>query len=275
MNNQPLGRRTVLFGAAGLALTVPRTAEAASYLVGCVKPLGAPPAGQIDSTVTNLKRVLPPGIELILDYVGIKEGSASDLLASLKKYKTSVAGMAARHCDTISIEGAPPFMVLGRQKETELINDWLKTYKIPMFTSSQNQASAFTAVGAKNILGITELDGPINQTFANYFISAGHNIVAMDAMPGHNFSNLFDVTSQQVYDFIKQRYSLYKNIDTIYMLGPTWGPQSALDIIEPIERELNVTLIHPLPAESWGIQQCLNIYRPITGYGKLLATLPA
>lgn len=272
-----LGRREVLVGAAALALPLPALAAKQQYLVGCIKPLSGPKGGKPDLTVVNLKKVLPPNVQTVETYLGIKEGTDAEMLQAMDHYHAGAVDMAARKCNLIALEGAPPFMILGRAKETALVSKWHQEFKLPMFTSSQNQVNAFKAVRARNILGITELEGPMNDTFATYFRAAGYNVVAMDAMPGHNFSNLWDVTSQQVYDFIKQRFQVHKGkkIDTIYMLGPTWGTNSALDIIEPLERELGITMVHPIPAESWEIQKRLKIHHPVKGYGKLLATMPA
>jgi maleate cis-trans isomerase len=56
------------------------------------------------------------------------------------------------------------------------------------------------------------------------------------------------------------------------MLGPAW---STLDIIEPLERELGVPVMHAVPVQCWDIQRHLNIHEPVKGFGRLLAEMPA
>ena len=56
-------------------------------------------------------------------------------------YEKNDAYLASLHCDTISIEGAPPFMILGPDGESKLIGGWTQKYKTDMFTSSQNQVN--------------------------------------------------------------------------------------------------------------------------------------
>jgi maleate isomerase len=254
------------------SMVAPAEAASRNYVVGCVKPLTKPPAGIPDETITDLLQLLPAGIKILPDYIGLKKGTKKEMQDSLGDYKNNVAYLAVQNCDLISIEGAPPFMILGLHGETELIDSWQRKYKTPMFTSSQNQIDAFKALNAKNIFGVTEFTGKINKSYADYFISAGYNVVAMDGMPGLSFMKFQDVTSEQVYNFIKSNFLKQKGADTIYMLGSAWR---TLDIIEPLERELGVPVIHPVAARAWEIQRRLNINHPISGYGRLLATLPA
>jgi maleate isomerase len=254
------------------SIVTPAEAASGNYVVGCVKPLRKPPIGIPDETIVDLLKLLPPDIKILPDYIGLTKGTKKEMQDSLGDYKNNVAYLASQNCDLISIEGAPPFMILGLHGETALIDGWEKEYKTPMFTSSQNQIDAFKAVNAKNIFGVTEFTGKINKSYADYFISAGYNVVAMDGMPGISFAKLQDVTSEQVYNFIKRNFLKQKGADTIYLLGSAWR---TLDIIEPLERELGVPVIHPVVARAWEIQRRLNIHYPISGYGRLLATLPA
>jgi maleate isomerase len=55
------------------------------------------------------------------------------------------------------------------------------------------------------------------------------------------------------------------------MLGSGWR---TVDIIDPLERELGVPVIHAIAARGWDIQKILGLHYPIKGYGKLLAQLP-
>jgi len=62
-------------------------------------------------------------------------------------------------CDTISIEGAPPFMILGPDGEARLVDGWRQKYKTDMFTSSQNQVNVLKAMKIKKIASPEESVG--------------------------------------------------------------------------------------------------------------------
>jgi maleate isomerase len=254
------------------AIIEPAKAASGDYMVGCVKPLTKPPIGIPDETIVDLLKLLPAGIKILPDYMNLTKGTKAEMQDSLGNYEKNTAYLAEEHCDLISIEGAPPFMVLGRQRETALIDGWEKKYKTPMFTSSQNQVNAFKAVKAKNIYGVTPFSGSINKSYADYFVEAGYNSVAIDGISGIPFSEIQNVKSGRVYSFIKRNFLKHKGVDTIYILGSAWN---TLDIIEPLEQDLGVTVINPVAARAWEIQKRLHIYQPVQDYGRLLATLPS
>jgi maleate cis-trans isomerase len=55
------------------------------------------------------------------------------------------------------------------------------------------------------------------------------------------------------------------------MLG--WGWRT-LDIVDMLERDLGVPVVHPVTARIWEIQKRLHVREPVAGYGHLLAALP-
>ena len=55
------------------------------------------------------------------------------------------------------------------------------------------------------------------------------------------------------------------------MLGSGWR---TLDIIEQLEQDLGVPVVHPVTARSWEIQKRLRVRKPVKGYGRLLEEMP-
>jgi maleate cis-trans isomerase len=55
------------------------------------------------------------------------------------------------------------------------------------------------------------------------------------------------------------------------MLGSGWR---TLSIIDTLEQDLGVPVIHPVTARVWEIQIRLNVNEPRGGYGVLLSELP-
>jgi maleate isomerase len=264
-------RRRFLTALAAAGVTLPgltaHRAHAASWrgLVGLVIPQSH------ENGLQDTFQILPTGVDLLPVYMNFTEGTKKEMQDSMGNYELNVAHLATQQCDLICIEGAPPFMVLGRASETSLINGWEQKYKTPMFTSSQNQVNAFKALDAKNIFGVTPFSGNINKTYADYFVSAGYTSTAIDGMPGIAFNKVYEVPSTKVYEFIKQKFLQQSGADTIYILGSGW---STLDIVDPLEQDLGVPVVHPVTARVWEIQKRLHIYHPLDGYGILLSKLP-
>ena len=66
-------------------------------------------------------------------------------------------------------------------------------------------------------------------------------------------------------------HSPWIKADGIYMLGSGWR---TLGIIEMLEQDMGVPVIHPVPARVWAIQKRLHVRQPVKGYGCLLEKMP-
>jgi maleate isomerase len=85
------------------------------------------------------------------------------------------------------------------------------------------------------------------------------------------FDKVQELSSYQVYAHIKRNFLNAKGADAIYMLGSGWR---TLDIIETLEQDLQVPVVHPVTARVWEIQKRLRVREPRRGFGHLLAALP-
>ena len=260
---------TALCGTAAPALNfLAAPANAASNwrgLVGCIKPTVN------NSSLVEMIRLLPTGIGVVPVYLNLTEGSKEEMRNSYATYEKNIAYLASLHCDTISIEGAPPFMILGPDGESKLVDGWKDKYKTDMFTSSQNQVNVLRAMRIKKILGATPFGADLNKSYANYFEQSGISVVAMEGIEV-SFRAIQDVPAEAIYSFIKKKFLEHAGADAIYILG---SPLDALGIVATLEQDLGVPVVQPTAARIWEIQRRLHVRQPIKGYGILLETLPA
>jgi maleate cis-trans isomerase len=85
------------------------------------------------------------------------------------------------------------------------------------------------------------------------------------------FTEVQRLSSQEVYMHTKQAFLKHQDADAIYMLGSGWR---VMDIIALLEQDLEVPVIHPVPARAWEIMKRLHVREPVAGYGQLLEILP-
>ncbi len=85
------------------------------------------------------------------------------------------------------------------------------------------------------------------------------------------FDKVQELPSRRIAAHIRRSFKASGGADAVYMLGSGWR---TLDIIERLEDELGVPVVHPVTARAWEIQKRLHIRKPVRGYGRLLATLP-
>ena len=267
-----LDRRAALRAMAGAGLAAAASNPFASSalastwrgFVACIKPRAH------DSSLAEMIRLMPEGIGVAAVYLNFTEGSREELANSYATYEKNIAYLATQRCDTIAIEGAPPFMILGPDGEAKMVDTWKEKYKTDMFTSSQNQVNVLRAMKLKHILGITAFGPEMNKAYAKYFEDCGIGVVAMEGMEV-SFGAIPDVPVEQIYTFIKKRFLAHTGVDAIYILG---SALEALGLVATLEQDLGVPVIQPIAARIWEFQRRLHVRAPVKGYGVLLETLP-
>ncbi|MSP95119.1 MAG: hypothetical protein EXR00_07575 [Alphaproteobacteria bacterium] len=233
-------------------------------VVGNIKPTMRP------GSVEELCRILPEGVGIIPLFLDIKRGVREEFATVLRHYEPLIDKLAECEVDLIHPEGAPPFMVLGYKGEAELIKKWEKKHKIPVFTSGTNHIRALHALKVKRFIGASYFSGKINETFGKYFVDAGFDVLGMEGIdiPFHDVGKL---SPEQVYAHVKKLFLKHrKEAQGIYLLGSGWRVTGIIDLLE---RDLGVPVIHPVPARCWEIQKRLTIHHPVAGYGRLLAEM--
>jgi maleate isomerase len=236
-----------------------------SNVVGLVKPTRRPGA------LEDLTLVLPKGVRLLPEYLDIREGSVAAFERAIACYEPCIARLAEAGVDLIHPEGAPPFMVLGYQKEAALIERWQTDYGVPIFTSGTNHIRALKALNVQRFVGVTYFTGAINAVFSRYFSAAGFGVMSMEGLDVP-FDRVGQLPPDDVFSHIRQAVEKQPGAEAIYLLGSGWR---VMDIIENIEHALGIPVIHPVTARCWEIQQRLAIHQPLKGYGRLLAQMPA
>jgi maleate isomerase len=233
--------------------------------VGLIKPNHRP------GSTEDLIRLLPEGIGVIPLHLDIRNGTREQFTSSIPDYEQKVAFLAELGADQIHPAGAPPFFLLGYQGEVDLLAGWERKYGVPVFTNGTTQVNALHAFGAKKMLGFSYFRGEMNRTFADYFRGAGFDVADMLGYDV-DFDKVQTLSSREVYRWIKHEFMKHRNVDAIYMLGPAWP---TLDIIDTLEQDLGVPVVHHITAQSWEIQRRLQVKQPYQNVGRLLRELPA
>jgi maleate cis-trans isomerase len=233
-------------------------------VVGNIKPTMRP------GSIEELCRILPEGVGIIPLFLDIKKGDQRELTDVIPQYEPQIARLAEAGVDLVHPEGAPPFMMLGYEGEAELIRKWEKKFNVPVFTSGTNHIRALHALKVKRIVGASYFPGQINDTFGRYFRDAGFDVLAMEGIDVP-FQEAGLLSQELVYSHVKKLFLKHrKEAEGIYLLGSGWR---IMGILEMLEQDLGVPVVHPVPARCWEIQKRLSICQPVQGYGRLLAEM--
>ena len=237
------------------------------YLVGTVRPTNRPEAGQ----ELDLDTLIPEKIKFLSSTMNFTRGTEEEFATSMPGYEAKAAEFAKMGANLVRPSGAPPFMLLGYQKEHELISSWEKKYNVQMFTSGQNHVKALRTLGIKKFVGATYFPEKMNNIFAKYFTDAGFEVLAMEGIDAP-FADVPKVPPEEILEFMKKAAAKHKQAEGIYMLGSAW---KTVEIIDRLEKQSGLTVVHAGPARCWGTQLCLGLRHQIKGYGRLLAEMPS
>lgn len=233
-------------------------------VVGVIKPTMRP--GSLEEFI----RLIPEGIGVIPTFLDIHEGTTAEFTSVLPAFEAKVAELAKLKVDLIHPEGGPPFMLRGFDGEAEVVRRWEAAYGTPVVTSGQTQVEAMRAVDIQRFVGLTYFVGDLNEVFAAYFRGAGFEVLAMEGVEVP-FADVGRLASTEVYAAAKRTFLGHPEAEGIYLLGSGWR---VLDIIETLEQDLGVPVIHPVAARAWAVQRRLHVRQPVLGYGRLLEEMP-
>lgn len=236
------------------------------YLVGTVRPTSRPESGQ----EIDLDERIPAKIKFVTLTMNFTRGTEEEFRTSMPGYEAKSAELANMGAHLVRPSGAPPFMLLGYKGEQEIISGWEKKFGVQMFTSGQNHVRALRTMGINKFVGASYFPEKMNAIFARYFTEAGFQVLSMEGIDSP-FADVPNVPPEKIFQFMKGIAAKHKGADGIYMLGSAWR---TLDIIEPLETDLGLPVVHAGPARCWETQLRLGLRYPIIGYGRLLAEMP-
>ena len=232
--------------------------------MGLIKPTHRP--GSLEETI----RLLPEGIGVIPLTVGIVRGDAGEFREVLDAIEDNVRELAGLGVDLIAPAGAPPFMVHGYQGEREILDRWEADYGLPCVTSGVTQVAAMRALGVQRIVGVTYFPDDLNELFAQYFTEAGITVLGMEGIDVA-FDQVQRLSSREVYAHAKAAFLRHRDADMVYMLGAGWR---VLDIVQTLEDDLEVPVLHSVVARVWHTQRHFHVGERKQGFGRLLSELP-
>ena len=241
------------------------TAKPGTVRLGVVKPT------LTSNSLADLAALLPDDIEMIAEYMGFAYKSLDEFRQAMPVYAEKVAALAAKGCDLIHPEGAPPFMLQGFAAEARTIGEWEARHGIPVFTTGSTQVAAMRALGIARFVGITPFAGELGEAFRRYFTDAGLDVLSM-GKPVDGAEDVYDLTTEQIRDRVIVAYrAVPGDSQALYILGSDWR---VLDVLDDLEAALGVPVLHPVLVRCWYILTQLGRRQPMAGHGRLLAAMP-
>ena len=219
----------------------------------------------------DLVRMLPEGIGVIPLILNVRRGAVDEFKTVIPAYEEKVAELAQagvrcrQPVRRAALHGARLRQGTGADPRLaeEIQHPHLHLRHQPCRCAAR--ARAFAASSAPPIFAATS-----TASMRKYFTDAGFECLAMAGMDV-DFDKAQELSSFEVYRFIKSEFLAHRGAEAIYMLGPAWR---TLDIVDMLEQDLGVPVVHAIPAQCWDIQRHLHVRQPVQGFGRLVAEMP-
>ncbi len=240
-------------------------AQSGHYHLGVVKP-----SSRGEASHRLLMSLLPKEIQASARFAPVQEGRMEEFEAAIPFYERSAEELVREGADLVHLEGTPPFLILGYEKERETIADWERRFGRPMFTSAMCQVNALRAFGANRIVdaGYDPTTGPIAE---RYFKDAGFDVLAVEKV-AFEWTAKEDITDDQAFDVLGDLLRRHPSANGLCLQGSSKWRLSSL--IGKLEDEFGVVVVHPLAARYWELLHRFGLSGPLQGYGRLLAEMP-
>jgi len=220
-------------------------------------------------TLEELIRILPEGIGIVPLLLNFKAGSKDEFLNSIPLYERFASELAEQGVDMIMLSGAPPFMLLGHEKEASLTKAWTKKFKTPVLTDPQMQVAGLRAMKIKKFIGAS-YSALQNKIVLDYMTTAGFKALSMEPIDVP-FDQVAQISVETLYAHVKRLYRQHRNADGVYIQGGGW---QTVRVVELLEKDLGIPVVHATICQAWQIHKHLDVRETKPGYGRLLSELP-
>ena len=218
----------------------------------------------------ELRSILPREIEIAPDACNIAHGTLPELEDAFACFNQKIADLAALKVDLIHPAGVP-FFLLGPEGERAMIGKWEDRHGIPIFTNPMSQVNALRALDAKRIIVSSYFTAVINDRFTQYLVQAGFDVLESIAYEV-DFTAVRQLTAATLKAFFDALRARNPAAEALMLIGPGW--RATLGMVEEMEKDYRIPVIHHVPTQSWEIQRRLGFRRPSQGFGRLIWEFP-
>ena len=214
--------------------------------------------------------MLPEGIGVLPLFLNIHEGTTDEFKRAVAPYEPKVKELADAGCDLIHPEGAPPFMLLGFKGEADQDQEMGEAVQgAVLHLRQQSRARATRPEGQEDRRRDLFHRQDQRRVRRNISSKPASTCSAWRASTSP-FDKVGQLSPEEVYAHVKRAFLKHRKADAIYLLGTGWR---VLPVIDLLEQDLGVPVVHPVPARCWEIQHRLSIRQPVPGFGQLLAEM--
>lgn len=208
-------------------------------------------------------KLVPNGVSLLLATRPPSGDTRADAAASAAVARDLAAGGA----DLVLLGGLPLNLSQGLAAHEAALHALETETGVQVSSSATAMRKALRALGARKIGLVHPLKPETDARHAAYVTETGGATPAAVRAGGWMPAELGKIPVEAAVEWGRALKTAQSDIDTLLFLGAHWR---TVDAIEPLERELGLSVVTALQACVWEALRRTGVNDPIDGYGRLL-----
>jgi maleate isomerase len=210
-------------------------------------------------------RMVPEGVSLALLTVHQTEFGKDEMSRLYEETMRSAKALAKSGVDLVVLGGRP--VLLSRGESLDEITSSLECeLGVPVTTDASAQLAAFRTLGSKRVGTVHPFEEHDNDRHDNMIRQLGLE-PAGSFGGGCDLVGLPKLDKAQALAWGRKLKARHPEADTLLFPCPHWA---TIEAIDPLETELDVTVVTNLQATVWHALRTCGIDDRIQGYGRLL-----
>ncbi|MBI2917119.1 MAG: hypothetical protein HYY01_03910 [Chloroflexi bacterium] len=216
-------------------------------------------------------RVVPEGVTLAITTLAVVNATSDELRSSYDIALRAAREMGAAGVDLVVLGGAPVNMAHGYDGVEELIKRAEAEAGVPVTTSLTAKNNALRHLGSRRVAVVGTSGEAAVSSASEYLDRAGCEVVATAPLPGAPpLNHLGRFPSEASATAGRELVRQHPEADTLYF---PCAHRATIDQIEPLERELGVSVVSASSAIIWEALRRCHVRQPILGFGRLFRDL--
>ena len=213
-------------------------------------------------------RMVPAGVTLMITTLEVGNAyTEQGFDASHQRSLAAARAMGGAGADVVILGGNPVNQRLGMENLPRICEELAAEIGTPVIASALAQRDALAALGTRKVATI-HVSGPDHEERTHRQIQAmGFESVGVWSPTAHPLLQLGKISETAAAELAREAHRRWPEADCIHFANAHWPTAFA---IEPIERELGVTVMASGQAVIWKALRVAGINDRIEGFGRLL-----
>lgn len=224
--------------------------------------------GIVDESLSRqFYRMAPPGVTMVRTSLSVTKITPDEMWDAIGRAEAAARELAREKPDCIIIGGSPTVVVGGYGSDKELAEKVQAASGIQTSAAQTAAVEALRRLGAKSVALATPFPDPFNDQLVDFLQKSGFAVPSALHLE-LDYRRLTAAPLKMGYELAKRTYERAGDPDAIYFPG---APFPVVDLIEPLEQELGISVISSMQCTLWKGMQMAGVKDVrVEGFGKLL-----